>query len=46
MIRLIPISPPRPADDFVRIPLLELHELPPGVPFDECLKALEEDRPP
>lgn len=42
MIRLIPISPPRPADDFVHIPLLELHQLPPGVPFDECLKELKE----
>ena len=42
MIRLIPISPPRPADDSVRIPLLELHQLPHGVPFDECLKQLKE----
>ena len=46
MIRLIPIPPPRPADGFVRILLLEPHQLPPGVPFDECLKVLEEDRPP
>lgn len=46
MIHLIPISPPRSSDDFVRIPLVELHKLPPGVPFDECLKALEEDQPP
>ena len=42
MIRLIPISPSRPADDIVRIPLLELHQLPPGVPLDECLKQLKE----
>lgn len=42
MIRLIPISPPRPADAFVRIPLLEPHQLPHGVPFDECLKQLKE----
>lgn len=42
MIRLIPISPPRPTDYFVRIPLLEPHELPPGVPFDECMKQLKE----
>ena len=42
MIRLIPIAPPpRPADDFVRIPLLGPHQLPPGVPFDECLEQLE-----
>ena len=46
MIRLIPISPPRPPDDFVRIPLLEPRQLPPGVPFDECLKALGEDQSP
>ena len=36
MIRPIPISPPRPADDFVRIPPLEPHQLLSGVPFDEC----------
>lgn len=42
MIRLIPISPPRPAEDFVRIPLLEPDQLPPGVPFDECLEQLKE----
>lgn len=42
MIRLIPISPSRPVDDFVRIPLLEPHQLPPGVPFDECLNPLKE----
>lgn len=41
MIRLIPISQPRPADDFVRIPLLEQHQLPLGVPLDECLKQLK-----
>lgn len=42
MIRLIPIFPPRPAEDLVRMPLLELHQLPPGVPFDECLEQLKE----
>ena len=42
MIRLIPISPPRSADDFVRIPLIELHQLPCGVPFDECLNQQKE----
>lgn len=45
MIRLIPTSPPRPADDFVRIPLLEPHQLPCGVLLEECaLPACE--RPP
>ena len=42
MIRLISMSPPRPADGFVRSPMLEPHQLPPGVPFDECLKQLKE----
>ena len=42
MIRLIPIFPPRLADDFVCIPLVELYQLPPGVPFDECLKQMKE----
>lgn len=42
MIRLIPNSPPRSADDIVRIQLLEPHQLPPGVPFDECLKQMKE----
>lgn len=42
MIRLIPISPPRPAEDFVRIPLLEPHQLSPGVPFDESVKHVSE----
>ncbi|MDQ4625049.1 hypothetical protein [Janthinobacterium lividum] len=42
MIRLIPISPPRSAAGIVRIPLLELHQLPPGVPLDECMKQLKE----
>lgn len=42
MIRLIPISSPLPADDIVRIPLLERHQLPRGVPLDECLKQLTE----
>jgi hypothetical protein len=45
MIRLIPIPPSRPADDFVRIPLLELHQLPPGVPLEECASPASE-RPP
>jgi len=45
MIRLIPISPPRPADDFVRIPLLEPHQLPCGVPVEECALPASE-RPP
>ncbi|QKY08745.1 hypothetical protein [Janthinobacterium lividum] len=36
MIRLIPFSPPRSAEDFVRIPLVEPHHLPPGVPLEEC----------
>lgn len=45
MIRLIPIPLPRPADDLVRIPLLEPHQLPRGVPLEECaLPACE--RPP
>jgi hypothetical protein len=43
MIRLIPISPPRPADDFVRIPPLEPHQLLSGVPFDECLNQQKEE---
>lgn len=42
MIRLIPISPPRPADAFVRIPLLEPHQLPPGVPLEEYPNQLKE----
>ena len=42
MICLISVSSPRPADDFVRIPLVEPRQLPPGVPFDECLKPLKE----
>ncbi|WP_298407670.1 hypothetical protein [Janthinobacterium sp.] len=45
MIRLIPISPPRPAEDFVRIPLLEPHQLPSGVPLEECVLPASE-RPP
>ena len=45
MIRLIPISPPRPVADFVRIPLLELHQLPHGVPLEECASPVSE-RPP
>ena len=43
MIRLIPISSPRPAADFVRTPLLEPHQLSPGVPFDECLNQQKEE---
>lgn len=42
MIRLIPISPPRSAEDFVRIPLVKPHQLPRGVPLDECLKPVKE----
>ena len=42
MIRLIPNFPPRSADDFVRIPLLESYQLPPGAPIDGCLKQLKE----
>ena len=42
MIRQIPISPPSPAADFVRIPLVAPRQLPPGVSFDECLKPLKE----
>ena len=42
MIRLIPVSPPCPAVDFAHIPLLELDQLPHGLPFDECLKQLKE----
>ena len=45
MIRLIPVSPPRSADDGVRIPLLKLHQLPPGVPLEECASPVSE-RPP
>ncbi|NHQ93340.1 hypothetical protein [Janthinobacterium lividum] len=45
MIRLIPISPPRPAADFVRIPLLEPHQPPRGAPLEECASPASE-RPP
>ncbi len=45
MIRLIPIPPPLPAADFVRIPLLEPHQLPCGVPLEECALPASE-RPP
>lgn len=45
MIHLIPISPPRPADDFVRIPLFEPDQLPPGVPLEERASPASE-RPP
>lgn len=45
MTRLIPISPPRSADDFVRIPLLEPHQLPCGVRLEECILPASE-RPP
>ena len=45
MIRLIPIFPPRPADDIVRIPLLEPRQLPCAEPLEEyALPACE--RPP
>jgi hypothetical protein len=42
MIRLIPISPSLSADDFVRIPIRDPHQLPPRVPFDVCLKQMKE----
>jgi hypothetical protein len=45
MIRLIPIPPTRSADDFVRIPLIELRQLPCGVPLEECALSASE-RPP
>lgn len=45
MIRPIPISPPRPADNFVRIPPLEPHQLPCGVPIEEHASPASE-RPP
>lgn len=45
MIRLIPISAPRPADAFVRIPILEPHQLTRGVPLEECASPASE-RPP
>ena len=45
MILLITISPPRPADDIVRIPLLEPHHLPFGEPLEECASPVSE-RPP
>lgn len=45
MIRLIPINPPRPpADDIVRIRIVEPHQLPPGVPLEQCMPA--DERPP
>ena len=45
MIRQIPISPPRPADDIVRIPLLEPHQPHFGEPLEECASPVSE-RPP
>jgi hypothetical protein len=45
MIRLIPISPPRQAEDIVRIPLLEPHQLPFGEPLEKCASPVSE-RPP
>lgn len=45
MIRLIPIYPPRPADDFERISLLEPDQLPCGVPLEERASPASE-RPP
>jgi len=45
MIRPIPISPPRPADDFERIPLLEPNQLPCGAPIEERASPASE-RPP
>jgi len=45
MIRLIPIFPPRLADDFVRIPLLEPNLLPCGASIEEHASPASE-RPP
>ena len=45
MIRLIPIFPPRPADDIVRIPLLEPRQLPRGESLEEYASPVSE-RPP
>ena len=45
MIRLIPISPPRPAEIILHIPVLESLP-PPGVLFEDWLEQVEEDRPP
>lgn len=42
MIHRIHIFPPCPLDGCAFIPLLEPHQLPPGVPFDECLKQMKE----
>jgi len=45
MIRLIPIESPRPpADDLVRIAIVEPQQLPPGVPLGQSLPA--DERPP
>lgn len=45
MIRLIPTSPPHPADVFVRIPLLEPRQFPCGVSLEEYASPASE-RPP
>ena len=45
MIRLITISPPRPADDIALIPILKSHQLHRGVPLEECASPASE-RPP
>ncbi len=45
MIRLIPVSPPRPAETVLLVPLIERLP-PPGVLFEDWLKQLKEDRPP
>ena len=45
MIRLILIFPPRLADDFVRIPLLEPNQLPCCAPIEEHASPASE-RPP
>lgn len=44
MIRLIPISPPRPAETILHVPLIE--RLPSaGVLFEDWLKQLDECSP-
>ena len=44
MIRLIPISPPRPAETILHVPVLEQLS-PPGVLFEDWLKQLDECPP-
>lgn len=45
MIRLIPISPPHPAETILHVSLIERLP-PPGVLFEEWLKQVEEGQPP